>query len=309
MGHFDLEEWELESATVKDIISSGSEYDLFSVLPHVFCEEHVGSMNVKRGLLAMLVSPYDLKMPGGRTVRNRIHILLNGDPGTGKSDFIEHLSNSWGAKHISSPPSAASLKGDARRKDKGVQIFRQYNGGMVCIDDIELMGDSDTLRDVMERGRYSMTKGGIDEEYESQCRIIAATNDLTELSLPMLSRFDLIYNFDKPSIEETLEIAQALLDFDEGGVVYTGGQLIQDHVKVSQSFIPGKRDKREMMACISKFLDDRGRGGDTGRWISSVLRISRSIAKIRLCDMGPNDVVTALQMKAESDKVLEDKYE
>ena len=304
MGHFDLEKWELESTTVKDIIASGQECDLLSVLPWVFCDEYVGRPDVKRGLLAMLVSPYDLTLPGGRTRRDRMHILLNGVPGTGKTVFIEHLSNEWGAKYISADPSAASLKGDARRKDKGVQIFRQYNGGMVCIDDIELMGDSDLLRDVMERGRYSMTKGGSDEEYESQCRIIAATNDLTELSLPMLSRFDLIYDFDKPSIKETVDIAQALLDFDDDVEGYMGGKLIHDHVKVSQSFTPSKTDKMKMVECISNFLEEKGEG-KTGRWISSVWRLSRNIAKLRLSDMGPSDVITALQMKAESDLVLE----
>jgi DNA replicative helicase MCM subunit Mcm2 (Cdc46/Mcm family) len=304
MGRYNLETWELESEPVKDIILSGNECDLISVLPWAFCEDYVGRIDVKRGMLAMLASPHDLKLPGGRTRRDRMHILLNGVPGTGKTVFIEHLSTDWGAKYISSEPTGSSLKGDARRKDKGVQIFRQYNGGMVCIDDIELMGDSDLLRDVMERGRYSLTKGGEDAEYESQCRIIAATNDFSELSPPMLSRFDLIYDFNKPSIKETLDIAKVILDFDEDNEYYIMADLVKDHIRISQSFSPSKLEKPRMLKCIQDFLDERGRGGDTGRWVSSVLRISRNIAKVRLQDMGPRDVLMALQMKSESDVLL-----
>ena len=304
MGHFNLDPLDLQSELVTDIISTGEQCDLLSILPWVFCEDYIGRTDVKRGMLAMLTSPEDLKMPGGRSRRDRMHILLNGKPGTGKTVFIEHLANEWGAKYISADPSAASLKGDARRKDKGVQIFRQYNKGIICIDDIELMGDTDLLRDVMERGRYSMTKGGSDEEYESQCRIIAATNDFTELSEPMLSRFDMIYDFNKPTIKETVDIAQALLNFDEESDEYVMCNLIKEHIRISQSFTPSKRDKLKMIECISNYLEERGEG-KTGRWISSIWRMSRNIAKVRLRDMGPEDVILALQMKEQSDSLLE----
>ena len=169
------------------------EYDGYSCLPVIVCPEMVGRTDVKQGLLCSLVNQYDTELGKSRKRRERIHILLSGKPGTGKTIPLEYLAHSWGAIYISTDPSAATLKGDSRKTNKGVQIFRAYNGGIVCIDDIELMKDINLMRDVMESGKYSIDKGGGHEEYNAQCRIIAATNKIDDIPLPILSRFDLIY--------------------------------------------------------------------------------------------------------------------
>jgi len=277
------------------------EYDPFLCLPMVFCPEMVGRTDVKQGILCSLVNPLDTNVGKSRRRRERIHVLLYGTVGTGKTIPLEYLSQSWGAVYISADPTAATLKGDARKTNKGVQVFRSYSGGIVCIDDIELMKDVDMMRDVMESGKYTIDKGGIHEEYEAQCRVIAATNDISSLSPAILSRFDLIYDFDLPDIDESISIAKNLLEIDElQQDIELDYGFIESYMEVASRYIPHKEGKEEIMDIMSQTF--KRIGGRSGRWISSVYRIARAISKIRMKPMGPMEVVEALDMKCRSDE-------
>jgi len=279
------------------------EYDPFMCLPMVFCPEMVGRTDVKQGILCSLVNPIDTNIGKSRRRRERIHILLYGTVGTGKTIPLEYLSQSWGAIYISADPSAATLKGDARRANKGVQVFRAYNGGIVCIDDIELMKDVDAIRDVMESGKYTLDKGGVHEEYEAQCRVIAATNDIESISPAIMSRFDLIYGFDTPDVSESISIAKNLLEIDElGHDIELNYEFIESYIKIASQFVPQKENKEEIMDIMSQTFNKVG--GRTGRWTASVYRIARAIAKMRMKPMGPMEVAKAIDMKCESDTVI-----
>ena len=163
-----------------------------------------GYPEVKLGLLCTMANQYDTP-----TERERIHTLLFGKPGTGKTALMWPLEQNWGAKYISMDPSAASLKADARKKDRGSMIFNKYDGGVVCIDDFELMTGMNTLRDIMERGSYSDSKGGTDEEHLARCRLVCATNDLREIPIPIVSRFDHVFKFEYPTLSQSMDIVRA----------------------------------------------------------------------------------------------------
>lgn len=256
MGTWALKAEEIESAECREVIADGEMCDLLTVLPYLFCPEYEGRQDVKQGLLCMLVSPTDYELPNGRMRRDRIHVLLYGLPGTGKTKFQEHLHNQWNSCMLTADPSMASLKGDSRRKDKGVQIFNQYHKGIICIDDIELMSDSDMMRDVMERGTYTITKGGKHEEYDSQCRIVAATNEIQSLSPAMLSRFDLIFDFTKPTIRETMEIAHTTLT-ETTTDYHPSHALLAKHIKYSNAYMPAPGSPDELLKVIENFLEKR----------------------------------------------------
>jgi len=77
---------------VREILTEMAEGDDFiQVVPEFFCPEVVGHSDVKLGVMCCLVNQWDT--PDGR---DRINILLKGQPGCGKTIFIDHPSRSMG---------------------------------------------------------------------------------------------------------------------------------------------------------------------------------------------------------------------
>jgi uncharacterized protein YqeY len=73
-------------------------------------------------------------------------------------------------------------------------------------------------------------------------------------------------------------------------------------MKIASQYVPQKENKEEIMNVMSQTFTRIG--GRSGRWIASVYRISRAIAKMRMKSMGPTEVVEALDMKCKSDKIF-----
>lgn len=262
-----------------------------------------GYTDVKIGMMCMLVNQWD------NTARDRIHILLYGKPGTGKTILMEPLEKNHGALYISMDASAASLRGDGRKDDHGAKIFNECDGEIICIDDIEKMKDMDVLRDVMETGRYTVTKGGEHVEYDGHCRIVAATNDLSKMPIPIRSRFDLIYLYNFPTLKQSMDIVHRMLHQQENAIDYR--PLISHYIHLAQTFEPEVNNKEEIEGLFQDYFEKHGYpteggepGGKEGRWIASVFRIAKGKARIQLADIDPSDVAAALQMKHASDKVL-----
>lgn len=241
--------------------------------------------------------------------RERIHILLHGKPGTGKTALMFPLEENWDAKYISIDPSAASLKSDARRKDKGAQIFNKCNGGIVEIDDFELFSDPNSIRDVMEKGKYTDAKGGADEVYDAFIRIIAATNDISRIPAPILSRFDLVYKFSYPTIGQSMDIVRQMLNANEDTMDYL--PMLQHYMHLVQAHEPQTVDKDKIEKCFEIYFQKYGHPTDVGdpggkepRWINSVMRIAKALARLHISDLGQYEVKCALAMKHESDEVI-----
>ena len=253
--------------------------------------------------MCMMANQYD------GTYRERIHILLHGKPGTGKSALMQPLEENWGAKYISMDPSAASLKSDARRKDRGAQIFNKSDGSIVCIDDFELMQDKNALRDVMEKGQYSDTRGGADEIYDAHCRILAATNDMHKIPVPIVSRFDIVFKFSYPTLSQSMDIVRQMLYENEDEINYL--PMLNHYIYLVNCHQPKVIEKKKIETQFKKYFQEYGipteggeDGGKEGRWIRSIDRISKSLARLHLSDVGPDVIETALEIKHESDETV-----
>lgn len=258
-----------------------------------------GYDDVKIALLCLLANQWDGKH------RERIHILLYGKPGCGKTVLMEPLEKTWDALYLSTDPSGASLKGDGRKDDGGIKMANQYDGGIITIDDIELMKDMNILRDIMEAGRYTITKGGVHAEYDAQCRIVAATNDIKKMPRPIVSRFDLVFYFDYPTIQQSLDILHNLLKEDETDV--DNEPYLKLYMYLVQTHEPIVTDKEKIEQLVKDDLEKHGiekDEGKEGRWIAGVLRLAKAYARIRLTNLGPEEVKWALAMKRKSDEVI-----
>lgn len=259
-----------------------------------------GYDNIKTAMLCMLANQWDGKY------RERIHILLHGKPGCGKTSLMEPLEKNWGALYLSMDPRSSALKGDARKEDHGTKLLNQYDGGIICVDDIELMKEVNTFRDVMEKGKYTITKGGTHSEYDARCRLVAATNDIKKMPAPILSRFDLVFKFDQPTITQSLGILMNMLSEEDDTI--NPEHLINHYFYLVQTYEPKVQDKLEIKRLFKEnfqeFSIDDNDEGKEGRWIAGVLRLAKARSRLFFTDIGPKEVTWALEQKRHTDDIL-----
>mgnify|MGYP000070600022 CR=1 FL=1 len=269
------------------IIEEKNPLDYFSKF---IAPEIAGCETVKKAILLMLVSrDFIPKM------RNRIHIGLVGKPGTGKTVLMDYLEREHNAIYLTQDTTISALKGDARKKDYGVQIFKEADGGIVCFDEIELMEDRETLRDVMEKGEVVYSKGGSIEKYPAKVRVVIGSNSFKRLSPALLDRLDFVFEFKEPSVEEAKEIARKIVELYSGEEYYREKKILDEYLIWVREYTPRIADKDGISQIFNEFFDYKGEG-KSGRWISKVLRIAYAYANLYRRDVMPEDIKVAIKL-------------
>ncbi|MFQ5909853.1 MAG: ATP-binding protein, partial [Thermoplasmata archaeon] len=195
-----------------------------------------GLKTEKEALVLQLFGGVAKEMPDGTRIRGDIHVLLVGDPGTGKSQLLTYMSqlSPRSVYTAGKASSAAGLTAAAVRDEFGEGRWTLEagamvlgDGGLVCIDEIEKMNpqDRDAIHLGMEQQFISVSKAGITATLPSRCAVLAAANprfgrfdehkyisEQIELSPTLLSRFDVIFSIlDVPESKKDLDMADHML--------------------------------------------------------------------------------------------------
>ena len=223
---------------------------------------HKGDELIKEALVYQLFGGVGTELPDGSSKRGTCHILLIGDPGTGKSSLIRAVSQlvprsvyASGKQSTSAGLTAAAVQSDFGGSgewslEAGALV--ESHGGLAAIDELDKMDadDQSGMLEAMSEQQISISKAGINATLPASTTILAAANPedgrfdtyssiagQVGLNPVLLSRFDLMFTLtDEPDEDHDREIAQHMNDTARAGQQMAAGGEVSD--ELSESVTP-----------------------------------------------------------------------
>lgn len=181
-----------------------------SIAPSIY-----GHDDIKSAIALSLFSGVPKDINRKLRIRGDINVLLLGDPGTAKSQFLKYVEKTAHRSVFATGQGASAVGLTASvRKDPITREWTLEGGALVLadkgtclIDEFDKMNDSDrtSIHEAMEQQSISISKAGIVTTLQARCAIIAAANPIrgrynptipfqqnVELTEPILSRFDIL---------------------------------------------------------------------------------------------------------------------
>lgn len=174
-----------------------------------------GHEEIKRAIALSLFGG-EAKNPGQKhRVRGDINLLICGDPGTAKSQFLKYVQQ-IAPRAVFATGQGASAVGLTAYVQRS-PVTREWtleagalvlaDKGVCLIDEFDKMNDADrtSIHEAMEQQSISISKAGIVTSLQARCAVIAAANPIggrydpsltfaenVDLTEPILSRFDVL---------------------------------------------------------------------------------------------------------------------
>lgn len=191
--------------------------------------------HIKRAAVLYLFGGYRKQLDDGTTYRGDLHMLMVGDPATGKSsilNFIERVSPR--VERLSGTDSTGvGLTASATQDDAvdGKWVLKpgmlpRASGGHAIVDELDKMDEgADNLHEALEEQRIHVAKAGMKAKLKTETGLIAAANpssgrfdgygdlmDEIDVDPALFSRFDIIHTLrDKPDETKDEAVAAAAL--------------------------------------------------------------------------------------------------
>jgi replicative DNA helicase Mcm len=300
--------------------------DLIQILTQSFAPSIHGLEKIKLAILYHLVGGVP-KERNGLTSRGALHVLLIGDPGTGKTQLLQFAQSLFDA--VSVTGTGVNREGFAATvtiDQTGAPTILE--GALVKADNNHLHIDKldklnsqlvSVLETAMEQQIYPISKNGLTTCLKTRISVLAASNPTLgrynsyqtiaqNINLPVgiLTCFDLIFILrDCPDEETDRLIAEKILEIepcryeDEPMVEHILLKAYLTKASKIQPTIPreSKNRIRDFYIDIRRASEDGGAITITPRQLISLVRISEAHAKLHLRDkVHIADVETAIKV-------------
>lgn len=286
-----------------------------SVAPSIY-----GHEKVKEALLLQLFGGVRKKKDDGSINRGDIHILLIGDPGSGKSQMLKRVSIvAPKSRYVSGKGASAAGLTATVVKD---EFLRGYaleagalvltNKGLCCIDELDKMTKEDTsaMHEALEQQTISINKANISATLRAETTVLAAANPKfgrfdpyelipKQIDLPstLINRFDLIFPIrdipDRAKDERTADFILQLHQRASGGSAEITTDFLKKYIAYARQNINPIMSDPAMEEIKEYYVKMRSSGeGEEGyksipisaRQLEALIRLSEASARGRLSE-------------------------
>ncbi|KAI0217789.1 hypothetical protein LSAT2_030502 [Lamellibrachia satsuma] len=216
----------------------------------------------------------------GTRVRGESHLLLVGDPGTGKSQFLKYAAKvaprsvlTTGIGSTSAGLTVTAVRdGGEWQLEAGALVLS--DGGLCCIDEFNSIKEHDkvSIHEAMEQQTISVAKAGL-------CLSVNVA-----LASPLLSRFDLILvlldsqneEWDRVVSSYILDGKHPLDDVINRGKLWTM-ERVQSYFSLIKTTAPALTDDASR---AQRSADGRNAARTTMRLLESMIRLSQAHSRL-----------------------------
>lgn len=316
----DFTELEITPEEIKEIKELSEDPKLTKKLINSVAPSIYGHEKVKEALILQLFGGVRKKKDDGSITRGDIHVLLIGDPGSGKSQMLKRVAIvAPKSRYVSGKGASAAGLTATVVKD---EFLRGYaleagalvltNRGICCIDELDKMTKEDTsaMHEALEQQTISINKANISATLRAETTVLAAANPKfgrfdpyelipKQIDLPstLINRFDLIFPIrdipNKAKDEKTAEFILQLHKKSSGGEADIPTSTLKKYIAYARQQINPVMTDSALEEIKEYYVKMRSTGeGDEGyksipisaRQLEALIRLSEASARSRLSD-------------------------